>query len=106
MNLRTRILKCGIRCTPWHIWKGEIRLMPISSQTLFRKNGIPIDILEMELISECYLFENECLLEVLKDADNLKRYCYGHDSYEDSSIGGFPDDWDEEDYMKYDEDRF
>ncbi len=101
INLRSRILHCGIRCTPWNLWKGEIELLPISSKTLFRKDGVSIDLLEIELGIDCegYLFRGENLFECIKDPNNLKRYPINHESYEDSTIGEFPDDWTEEDYI-------
>lgn len=99
MNLRTRILQSGIRCHPWYIWKGEIDLLPISSQTLFRNTGVSIDLLEIELKSEGWLFEEEGLLELIKDVNNLKRNAIIEIG--DNKYGGFPDDWTEEDYIDH-----
>jgi hypothetical protein len=103
MNLRTRILKDGIHCLPWRMLRGEIEELPISSQTLFRRSGIPIDILERELKHDGFLMQNEELLEVLKNAENLKRRRFGSDEEVDewSGVGDFPDDWTDEDYMGF-----
>ena len=88
---------------PWRVWRGEIELLPISSQTLFRRSGLPIDLLEIDLKSEGYLCRNENLLEVLKDAGNLKRYQFGseEEAAELDNIGDFPDDWTDEDYQYF-----
>lgn len=88
---------------PWKNWKGEIELLPISSKTLFRKDGLPIDLVENYLISEGYLSENETLLEILKDSNNLKRVPGIVE--EDSQFGLAPDDWNEEDYEYYFKER-
>ena len=97
MNIRTRILKSHINCIPWRgYWKGEIELLPISSQTLFSKNGQSLDQLEISLRMEGYLLETENLLELLTDPENLKRKKI--DELEDSNYGLMPDDWTEEDY--------
>ena len=102
MNLRSRILQSGIRCQPWRIWKGEIDLLPISSKTLFRNEGTPIDLLEIALKSEGYLLENEDLLEVIKIEANLKRRSFDEEEDIDSDM---PDYWTEEDYEYYYKDR-
>lgn len=96
--MRYRILKSGIKCIPWKLWKGEIELLPISSQTLFRKNGVPIDLMEIYLKSEKYLLDEECLLELLKDENCLKRVS-GIDNCEDVDFGLMPDDFTEEDFL-------
>ena len=102
MNLRTRILKEGIKCLPWKVWRGEIDLLPISSQTLFRRSGTPIDLLEIALKAEGFLFPGEELLEVIKINENLKRQQFGtEEETEEASVGDFPDDWTDEDYIDY-----
>lgn len=83
-----------IRCWPWRVWRGEIDSLPVSSQTLFANEGLPIDILERELKGENWLFEDEILLEVLKDESNLKRTL----SYDDARFGLMPQYWTQEDY--------
>jgi hypothetical protein len=95
VRLRTRILKCGIKCTPWKIWKHELPMLPISSQTLFRRNGIEISILNQELIDEGFLLAEEDLFEVLINVENLKRTSL----WEIDS--DFPEDWTEEDYRYF-----
>lgn len=79
--------------------------MPVSSQTLFRRTGLSIDLLEIDLVSEGYLFQGETLLEVIKAEANLKRHQFGSEDEADefSGIGDFPDDWTEEDYMHFHE---
>lgn len=74
-------------------------MLPISSKTLFRRSGLPIDILERELGPEGYLFPDEVLLEVLKVEANLKRIPFGTESQD--GIGDFPYDWTEEDYRDF-----
>ena len=98
-NLRQRLRKDKISCLPWKYWKGEIELLPVSAQTLFARNGIEIDILEMELISENYLKKDETLLEVLKEIFGLCRVPgIVNTEKENGDYGCFPDDWTEEDF--------
>ena len=52
--LRSRILRTYIKCIPWERWKGEIELFPVSSKTLFGKDGLSIDLLEIDLREEGY----------------------------------------------------
>ena len=101
--LRTRILQDYIRCIPWRYWKGEIGLLPISSKTLFARRGLSIDLLEIDLRSENFLLNDQVLLDVIKDEINLKCKKIGiqWEETEDSSFGLFPDDWIEEDYKYY-----
>ena len=100
-NLRARILSCGINCLPWRYWRGEIDYLPISSKTLFRRNGMPIDTLEMNLKSEGWLFPGEILLEVLKVESNLLRGLISDmTNDEPKDFGLVPDDWTEEDYQQ------
>ena len=97
-TLRQRIRPMGICCVPWHHWRGEIRNLPITSQTLFCKNGMPLDVWEMNLKSEGYLFPDEDLLEVLKDRSNLYRKTIDTIGYEDDDFGLIPDYFTEEDF--------
>ncbi len=102
MNLRSRINKNLIRCIPWRIWKGEIELLPVSSKTLFARHGLPIDLLEIDLISEGYLREGESLLNVLGEERNLKRLS----EYDlESDFGMMPENWTKEDYEYYEESK-
>ena len=101
MNLRGRIRGVGIRCIPWRIWKGELDYLPISSKTLFYRSGLPIDLWEITLKSEGFLFQKECLLEVLKIENNLFRVPFGTEQYNGEQIGEFPEDWTEEDFKYY-----
>ena len=104
--LRCRILRDMIQCLPWQIWKGEIDYLPVSSKVLFARNGLPIDILERELKNEGYLSEEEILLEVLKIPENLKRRKFGEFEFEqDGDFGLMPNDWTEEDYLYYEENK-
>ena len=103
MMLRYRILKEGIRCFPWKIWKGEIDLLPVSAKTLFMRMGTPIDLLERTLQGEGYLFKGESLLEALKLPETLKRTpCIIE---EDASFGLAPDDWTEDDWIYHEKTR-
>lgn len=99
-NIRQRIRKIGIKCIPWkEIWRGEIKELPISSKTLFKKEGMPMDIWEMNLKSEGLLFENENLLEILKIESNLYRgYIKDIGSNENINFGLVSDEWTQEDY--------
>jgi len=94
MNLRTRLRKDGIRCQPWVLMKGEIRLLPISAQALFCNEGIPWDILEMSLQQEGYLKEDEELWSVLREGD-LKRVPLGQEQF---VINDPTDQWGREDF--------
>jgi len=75
-NLRQRIRKRKICCIPWKIYKKEIAFLPISAQCLFSKDGLPWDILEIELKDENWLAADENLWDVLRDDRNLKRQLY------------------------------
>lgn len=105
MNLRTRIKKDMIYCLPWKVWKHELILLPISSQTLFARRGISIDILEAELKLEGWIHQNEVLLEVLKIQNNLNRRLNEEDKEEEVDIGDFPEDWTEKDFLYYIEEK-
>jgi len=62
---------------------------------------MPIDIWEMNLKSEGYLFPDEDLLEVLKDEKNLHRKTLdtiGGEESEDTNFGLVPQDFDEADF--------
>ena len=100
MTLRHRILRDGICCLPWKQYGGEIRCLPISSQTLFRRSGVPWDILETSLKAERYLVESEDLWGVLSQEENLKRYPHDQEYYETLAVNNWdiPEDWDDEDY--------
>lgn len=99
MTLKTRIKKDMIYCLPWKIWKHEIKLLPISAQTLFAKRGIEIEKLEEELKLEGYIHQNDTLLEVLKNPRNLiATFSQKENCRESSDFGNFPDNWTEEDY--------
>jgi len=100
-TLRQRLRETGINCLPWAIWKGEIELLPVSAQCLFKRSGLPIDIIERELIFEGYLSESESLIDVLK----LKANLYRTVEIDDDNLGGFPDTWEEEDYVEYYKDQ-
>jgi hypothetical protein len=99
-TLRQRIRGAGIRCIPWSHWGGEIDYLPISAKTLFRRGGIPIDILERELKEEGWLFPGEDLLEVLKIESNIRRSMIDAptDDINDSEFGLVPEDFTEEDF--------
>jgi hypothetical protein len=94
-SLRQRIRKVGIKATLWKQYKSEIRLLPISSQTLFKKNGLEWDILEMELKDEGWLSKNENLWEVLSTNSGLMR----QKNYTNVSIDPIDSDkWTDEDW--------
>ena len=96
ISLRTHLRKQKINCLPWYLWKGEIRNLPISSQTLFSSKGIPFDVTERELKELGYLLPTEDLLNILKDSENLKRYP-NYFIQEDTSFGCLPDYFTEDD---------
>jgi len=95
MNLRGRLRKQKIKCSPWKKYKGEISNLPISAQCLFSKNGLEWDILEIELRNEGWLFENEELWAVLSDPNGLKRQL----NYTEETP--FEDSWTDEDYKHF-----
>lgn len=105
ISLRQRIRKTGINCLPWKIWKGEIDYLPVSAKTLFKRNGIGIDVWEINLKSEGWLFKDEILLEVLKVESNLTRRHLSQIMNDDSNFGLIPDDWTEEEYEGYFENK-
>ena len=96
MNLRQRIRPIKISCKPWKRYKGEIKLLPISAQCLFSNNGLPWDVLEIELKSEGWLFENEELWSVISTDQGLKR----QKTY-DEPKESFDESWTEEDYSNF-----
>lgn len=96
-TLRYRILKSGIRCAPWGHWRGEIKELPVSGQTMFKRDGRPLDLLEAELAEEGWITSGESLLELLRDPAS-----YSRGRLVDFECNGeFPDDWTEEDYRSY-----
>lgn len=97
-SLRQRIRKHGINCLPWKVYRYEVQRLPVSSQCLFKKGGVSLDVLETELISEGWLFDNEKLIEVLSTDTGVMRKHSSKD-YEDSDFGMVPDDFTEEDYL-------
>lgn len=99
MTLRTRIKKDMISCIPWSIWKHELKYLPISSRTLFARKGIEIEKLEEELKLEGYLHISSSLIEVLKIENNLKLTNFVEKETEDSTLGDFPEEWTEEDFV-------
>jgi hypothetical protein len=96
-TLRQRIRKGGINCTPWSAYKHEIQNFPVSSKCLFKKDGLSVDVLEMELKSEGWLTQDETLMDVLLDVNNLKRKLDYSDD-EDLNDEPFDDTWTLEDY--------
>ena len=68
----------------------------LSFMVLFKNEGIPIDIVEEELLSEGWLLEGESLLEIMKDKNNLKRTIANNS--ESSNYGNLPDDWEPDSY--------
>lgn len=75
--------------------------MPVSAQTLFKRDGLPMDLWELDLESDGYLFPGESLLEVIKTKQGLYRKPFDDCEHYDSSIGEFPDDWTEEDFINH-----
>lgn len=73
--------------------KGEIRSLPISSQVLFRNDGIPWDIMEISLFQEGYLVGGEELWLVLQG--DLKRVPLGQESF---IINDPTEQWGQEDF--------
>ena len=96
-SLRQRIRKVGISPQPWKQYKGEIRLLPISAQTLFKNKGLPWDILEIELCNEGWLFQEESLWEVISDIKGLYREL----PVKEVSNEVWDDSWSEEDFINY-----
>jgi hypothetical protein len=101
ISLRQRLRKDGINCLPWKYWRGEIKSLPISSQTLFMRRGLPIDVLEEELKSEGWLFEHESLIEVISSEHNLRRKHIGADLQVGDEEAEFDETWTEEDYRAF-----
>ena len=96
-TLRQRIRPTGINCIPWRFYKGEIRELPVSAQCLFRWGGISLDVWEITLEEEGYLYPGENLLDVLRTEKGLKRKpkperCEGE---------SYPEDWETEDFVAY-----
>jgi len=98
-TLRQRIRKGGINCVPWSVYKHEIQNFPVSSKCLFKKSGLPIDVLEMELKSEGWLDQGERLMDVLSVDHNLRRKL--NYSEEDLNDEPFDDTWTQEDYEHF-----
>lgn len=100
VSLRQRIRKDKINCMPWKIYRYEVERLPISAQCLFAKGGISIDVLEMELRLEGWLFEDEILIECLASPLILLRR---HLSIDDNIVDDCPfdDTWTEDDYIHY-----
>ena len=96
ISLRQRIRKTGISPQPWRRYKGEIRLLPISAQTLFKNKGLPWDIWETELKSEGFLSEEENLWVALSSEKRLM-------SKIDADVCEDPWDetWTEEDFIHF-----
>lgn len=92
-----------IYCLPWQVWKYEIKVLPISAQTLFANRGIEIEKVEEELKQEGYLHQSEILLEVLKEDGRLLMSPQEFNTEE--NIGDFPEEWDEEDFLYYQENK-
>jgi hypothetical protein len=88
-----------ISCIPWEIWKYEIKILPVSSKTLFARRGIEIEKLEEELKLEGYIHMNDNLLEILKNIDNLSLTPFTEEVPETSTLGDFPEEWTEEDFL-------
>ena len=95
ISLRQRIRSQGILCTPWHKYKGEIELLPVSSQCLFKRSGLPWDVLEEELKLDGWLLPDEKLWEVLSDHRLLlrRKLCDGFQEMADET-----EDFTEEDF--------
>ena len=74
--------------------------MPISSKTLFRITGLPLDVFEIELKREGWLYETEDLLDVLMIEENLRRR-HPRQLPEVDTGEGFDDTWTEEDYIAF-----
>lgn len=96
-SLRQRLRGDKISCSPWRIYRGVIREFCISAKCLFANSGVPYDVIEMELKSEGWLYENENLLDVLRCDHNLKRELSITDPDMDT-YGAIPEDWTEDDY--------
>lgn len=85
-----------ICCIPWSFWRSEIKLLPVSSQTLFANRGIEIEKLEDELKLEGYLHQNDVLLNILGNEKNLVITLVINDP---------TDNWTEEDFIYAEEQR-
>ncbi len=97
-TLRQKLRKVGISPYPWKVKKGEIALLPISAQTLFKKGGLPSDIWELELRDEGWLGEDESLMDVLSTHKGLYRRLH----YDvPSDIEPWDDTWTEEDFVHF-----
>jgi len=96
-TLRQKIRGVKLCCQPWKQYRGEIKLLCVSGQCLFSNDGLPWDIFEIELKNEGWLFEDENLWDILKDANNLKRTLSGENIQEDP----FDETWTEEDYIDF-----
>lgn len=100
ISLRQRIRKHKINCAPWKLYKYEVERLPVSAQCLFSNKGISIDVLEIELIEEGWLFPGEKLIDCLSDNKILLRRHLSKIEYE-TKLYVSQDDWDEEDYINY-----
>lgn len=96
-NLRQRIRSTKICCQPWRQYRGEIKLLCVSAQCLFANNGLPWDILEMELKGEGWLQESENLWDVMSTEQGLKRTLDGNYGIDDP----FDETWTDEDYEHF-----
>lgn len=98
ISLRQRIRKYKINCAPWKVYKYEVERLPVSSQCLFSNNGISIDVLEMELKEDGWLFPDETLIECLASNDILLRK---HLSKIEVKQEDFTNDWTQEDFENF-----
>jgi len=96
-TLRQRIRPKGISPYPWKHYKGEIRRLPISAQTLFKNSGLPWDILEIELKNEGWLSYDETIWDVLSNMNDLKRSL----NPVDINIDPWDETWTEEDFVYF-----
>lgn len=96
-TLRQRIRKVKIKCSPWRFYKREIQALCISGQCLFSKNGLPWDILEIELKDEGWLLHDESLWEILTSEQSLRRTLNFNCDDQDP----FDETWTEEDYKYF-----
>lgn len=90
-TLRQYIRQVGISPQPWRQYRGEIRSLCISAQCLFRNNGIPWDVLEMDLKSAGYIYEWENFWDVLSDPNSLYRKVTEME-YDDVDVSDFTEE--------------
>ena len=96
-SLRQRIRPVKISCKPWKQYGGEIGLLCVSAQCLFSNNGLPWDVMEIELRLEGWLMDDENLWDVLSTEHALKRTLKGIVDDEPP----FNETWTEEDYINF-----